>query len=205
MAKRHFSAKKNPSAPGGSTTLPLTTLDYTLFLGRILFTSVFIYSLLYNIANIDKAAEELIHLWGVPSSLAFSATIISLVLSFIGCALFFISPDPYGIYLLLIFLIPSTLIHHVVPLLSIPSSSPHYHAAIIHLLKNVALIGALIIIMCYMEQIEYLETESREEVKQALLAFYEKQGEQQRGGGSEEKIEGKTATTATATEPKKRK
>lgn len=187
MAASSSSSWDHFSAPAPHQLLPLqsvrhlTKLDVLHYAGRALLTFLFVYSVIFNLSHIDDAADRLIAHAPITLSHTVAAAIVgcALLLSVLGSALFFAQADPYGIYLLLAFLLPVTVSEHLVPYIAVYRSTTasdwEKHASFVSLLKNVSIIGSLIVIYCYHRQNVWNEGQRKQEIRTALEAFYAKQ------------------------------
>ncbi|MCC6323548.1 DoxX family protein [Candidatus Nomurabacteria bacterium] len=117
----------------------MTTIEILTFFGRILFGAYFIYSG-YNHFKNQKGYIGYAKHKGVPSpNLAVPLTGVLLVLGGLG---FFLNVQVVqSAFILLIFMIPTTLIMHAYWKEKDPASRATEHAAF---MKNLALIGALL-------------------------------------------------------------
>lgn len=100
---------------------------------------------------------------------------VSLALALFGSAFFVSEIRLLGASLLLLYLIPMTTLDHILPLFELNSlTSETAYPIVNRSLQNVSLIGALVLFIYYERHAIYLQTEYKEEVKQALLDFKQK-------------------------------
>jgi hypothetical protein len=186
MAERHFAATFNSNSVTTRSLAGWTWFDYLHAFARFLFTLFFLHTAVSWLYSFDLSVAHLIA-HGCPSELAAPAVFLHVGIAFFGAALFFACITPLANGLLILSLLTPTgfLLGR---LLSLPPSSPAWHAAFVTLLQNLTVIAALLIIACYESHTAYLEgarkEEMKEEIRQALTAWYDKQDKTKAGAAA---------------------
>ena len=172
----HFAGRAPPEVPVYKATAHWTWFDYAHLLSRFLFSLPFLYGVLRSLSDLDAAVQALIDV-GVPPSFALPTVLCAIAVATLGSALFVAGVDPFGVLLLLALLAPLTALNDLAPLLTASGkwSDARVHAAVFDLLRNVAMGAALFVLYALTQQVEWLETERKDDIRKALEAFYAKQ------------------------------
>ncbi len=102
------------------------------FLGRILFTTTFLVAVPPKVLKFDTVVDAIV-LKGISPGLASFLLVSAIIFLLLGSLLFLLGKARYGSALLLLFLVPTTVIFHLIPF----DSQSFF--------MNIGLIGALII------------------------------------------------------------
>ena len=212
MPQRHFAATVNSNSVSTRSLASWTWFDYLHTLARFLFTLYFLHTAVSWLYSFDLSVEHLIA-HGCPPDLAVPAVLGHVSVAFFGAALFFACMSPLANGLLILSLLTPTgfLLGR---LLALPVSSPAWHAALAALLQNLSVIAALLIIACYESHSAYLEgerkDEMKDEIKQALTAWYDKQDRAKGAGAAggaaqQQQLEGDRAKAQVLLEEERKK
>lgn len=155
----------------------LNTLAQTV--GRTLFATLFACSIVFNLLHLDDAANRMIeHGFEHGHSAAKILIVCAMTLSCLGTISLLLN-QARSTYLLLAFLIPVTVQEHLVPVIHLLSKNqtidPATYGQLVSLLKNIALIGALIVIGCQQRRLIWSENERKAEIQVALESFFAQQ------------------------------
>jgi len=150
----------------GAIVNALSAHAYSLrYLGKVCLVAIFILAPLNNLKLFEEKSREMVSL-GFPEALAPYGLLGSVFLSLSGAALIVFSERRLGYACLIAFLLPVTFTMHLVPIFSSASSVKERESHVVHLLKNLAILGGLLLALAFSSQIAYLNHKLKEHQKE---------------------------------------